>query len=449
VIGLEKQVRGRIRGQKWNVLFLTVCITVTGLLFVVAGLSARHFFTSSPSNDVESHWRQAQAAIAAREFPSAIAHLTQCLESCPFNAEAHFLMGRTCRRAGLLSDWKIHMDQASILNWPRNEIELEQKLQRAQVGDLWTVEDSLMKRLNTDPPEKVVILEAVVNGLMVNDRLVDVLQVTSTWIEEYPEDWLPLIYRGNARLRLNGKTEEVVDDFKRILELKPDEVESHLSLAMVLANNGDVERALPHFQACTVRMPEDPRVLFGIAYCQYTLGMSREARETLSELFATNKDHSAGFFLQAKIEMAEESPKQAYEWLKKADNLAPKVVDVTNALMVVCRQLGKTEEADKYQRLLDEIRKRDAELDRLATALKSRPEDANLRFQLGMACLKLGRDEEATHWFQGILWKDPGHQPTLTVLADFYEKKGNRKMADHYRRKIVSIGGQGNVKKPE
>jgi hypothetical protein len=62
--------------------------------------------------------------------------------------------------------------------------------------------------------------------------------------------------------------------------------------------------------------------------------------------------------------------------------------------------------------------------------------------------MKLGRDAEATHWFQGILWKDPGHLPTLNALTDFYEKKGNRRMADYYRRKAKSASGE-DVKTPE
>lgn len=427
-----------------------LALAAVATVLLLAGLIPGYFFKSAPiPNEAEFHWIHAQEAIAGREFTQALAHLTNCLQSCPFNAETHFLMARTCRRTGQLSLWKKHLEQAAVLHWPRTQIDFEQQLQRAQVGDLWQVEDALMDRLNTRPPEQVVILEALVNGLMANDRLVDVIEVTTTWIEEFPEDWLPLIYRGNARLRLNGKTEEVIDDFSRVLEHKPDNAEAHLSLAMVLANNGDVGRALPHFQASSGRLSEDPRVLFGLAYCQYSLGQSSEARTTLRQLFAANKDHAAGYYLQAKIELAEESPEQAYQWLKKADNLAPKEVDVTNALMLVCRQLGKTQEADKYRRLLNEIQKRDAELDRLATALKSRPEDAALRFQLGRACLKLGRDGEATHWFQGILWKDPGHLPTLNALANFYEKKGNRKMADHYRRKAAIASGPGVAKTPE
>ena len=426
-------------------------LTLTGgaATLLLGGLLAGHFFRSAPeSNDARRDWILAQKTIASRDFPQAVVHLTTCLQSCPFNAEAHFLMARTCRRAGWLKDWKTHLQEAAFLQWPMEQIDFEKQLQRAQIGDVWNVEDSLLEQLNERPPEEPLILEALVNGLVLNDRLTDVLLLTTKWNEAFPEDWLPLIYRGNARLRLNGKTEDVIDDFKRVLELKPDDVEANLALAMVLANNGDVGRAFPHFEACRASMPDDPRVLFGIAYCQHSLGMNQEARVTLSQLLDKNKDHAAGCFLQAKIELAEDFREQAYQWLKKADRLSPKEVDVTNALMLVCRQLGRTEEAEEYRRSQEEIRARDAELDKLATALKSRPEDAALRFQLGMACLKLGRDLEATHWFQGILWKDPAHVPTLKALADFYEKKGNRKMADHFRLKAENAIGRGIVKTP-
>ncbi len=426
-----------------------VVLALMGAALLLGGLLAGHFFKSAPEpSDAHRDWILAQKTIASRDFSQAVVHLTTCLQSCPFNAETHFLMARTCRRAGWLKDWKTHLQEAAFLQWPMEQIDFEKQLQRAQIGDVWNVEDSLLEQLNNRPPEEPLILEALVNGLVLNDRLTDVVLLTTKWNEAFPEDWLPLIYRGNARLRLNGKTEDVIDDFKRVLELKPDDVEANLALAMVLANNGDVGRAFPHFKACRASMPDDPRVLFGIAYCQHSLGMNQEARVTLSQLLDKIKDHAAGCFLQAKIELAEDFREQAYQWLKKADRLSPKEVDVTNALMLVCRQLGRTEEAEEYRRSQEEIRARDAELDKLATALKSRPEDAALRFQLGMACLKLGRDLEATHWFQGILWKDPAHLSTLKALADFYEKKGNRKMADHFRLKAENAIGRGIVKTP-
>ena len=66
-------------------------------------------------------------------------------------------------------------------------------------------------------------------------------------IERYPDDWLPLIYRGNAQLRLFGWTPEVEKDFDRLLELKPDHPEAHLSVAIIMSHRGLFREALPHF----------------------------------------------------------------------------------------------------------------------------------------------------------------------------------------------------------
>jgi Flp pilus assembly protein TadD len=420
---------------------MTLAAGATVLL--LAGLTARLFFRpSSAQTDAQSHLRQGEQALVSRDYPEALARLTHCLEGCPFNGEANFLLARTYRIGGQKTDAQRHLIQAAILHWPKVQIELESQLQRAQVGDIWQVEDSLLKQVNQHPPEEVFILEALVSGLLANDRLVDVLVITTAWVNLFPEDWLPRIYRGNARLRLNANVDEAIQDFQRVLELKPDNPESHLSLAIILTKEGDLENALPHFQTSVSRQPKDKRGLFGLANCQYTLGKSSEARATLTRLFATGQEDAAAYLLQAKIELAEGCPEKALPWLQKADALAPKEGEVINSLMLVCGQLGQTEQADKYRRLLDEVNARDAELHKLATAYMDRPWDADLRFQLGEACLKYGRNDEASHWFQGILWKDPDHLPTLNVLSAYYQSIGNQKMADHYRRRAEKVSGQ-------
>ena len=181
--------------------YLIFALTAVVLILGLAGFWAIHFFSASPHLDeADASLRQAEAAILAREYPQALAHLRHCLELCPLNAEAHFLMARTSRRAGRLQDSRNHLERAAILYWPRAQIALEQQLQRAQVGDIWQLEDALLDRLNTHPPEEVLILEALVNGLLENDRLIDVLVLTSAWMREFPRDWLPLVYRANARL---------------------------------------------------------------------------------------------------------------------------------------------------------------------------------------------------------------------------------------------------------
>jgi hypothetical protein len=54
------------------------------------------------------HWRQAQKAIAERDFDEARKHLLKYLEELPFNAEAHFVMARASRRSLDFRGWRQH-----------------------------------------------------------------------------------------------------------------------------------------------------------------------------------------------------------------------------------------------------------------------------------------------------------------------------------------------------
>jgi tetratricopeptide (TPR) repeat protein len=437
--------------KKAHVGFWSLVVTAFTLTLILGGLKAGQFLHPPRSgDDPERHWRQARAAITEREFPEAAAHLTHCLEIWPFNAQAHFLMARTCRRAGQLKQWKKHLDRAETLNWPKDQIDLERKVRRAQVGDIWEVEDFLMDRVNERPPEEVIILEALVNGFLQNDRLPDVIAFTSSWINRFPQDWLPLIYRGNARLRLNGKASDALKDFERVLELKPDHPEAHFSVAIVLTDQGEFEKAVPHFQYCLDSHVDDPTgALFGLASCQFSLGKTDQARAALGQLFAQNKYHARASYLQAKIELAEGRPQEAIHWLKKADDLSPNESDITNALFQVSRQLDRPQDATQYRRRFEDIQQRDAEIDRIISEVKDEPDNPDRRFQLGMVCLKLGREQEAAHWFQGVLWKDPNHLPTLNAITDYYQSKGNQKMADYYRSKVDRASSQPARKSPE
>jgi len=430
--------------------WVALILSATVILLVVTAWAASRFLPASLApSEAQSHWQEAQQAIEDREFSQAASHIAQCLESWPYNAEAHFLMARCSRRAGNFAEWKVHLALAEALRWPKDQITLERQLRRAQVGDTWEVEDTLFDLLNTQPPEEVIILEALVNGFIENDRLLDVVPLTTTWINRFPKDWLPLVYRGNAQLRLYGKPAEAVQDFQRVLELKPDHPEAHLALALVLTNDGQFKEAVPHFQFYLDRQPQDPtEALFGLASCQYSIGKTDQAREALDQLLAQDKDNAGAMFLQAKIELAEGRLPEAIAWLKKADALSPHQADVTNALVHVCGQLGLKDETTFYKQRLDEIKKRDETLDRLVSEAKIRPDDPDIRFELATTCLKYGRDEEASHWFQGILRKNPNHLPTLKALAEYYEKKGNHKLASHYRRKAENAGGQGSAKAP-
>jgi tetratricopeptide (TPR) repeat protein len=145
------------------------------ILLLLAGLAARHFLVSpAPSNSPQALFRQAEEAITDRDYSLAIANLNQCLESWPFSAETHFLLARTCRRAGRLRPAKAHLDRAAVLQWPQQQIRLERQLRRAQTGNVWTVEQSLLDRLNTVLQEK-------------NETITEKYAYQETVLEKLPE----------------------------------------------------------------------------------------------------------------------------------------------------------------------------------------------------------------------------------------------------------------------
>jgi predicted Zn-dependent protease len=165
----------------------------------------------------------------------------------------------------------------------------------------------------------------------------------------------------------------------------------------------------------------------------------------LDQLFARHPDHSEACLLRGKIELAKGNPEEALKWLAKAESLIPSDLDVTNSLLQVYRQLDRSKMVEKYQPLVEEIRKRDVELDGLIRQIQIESDNIDLRFKAAMITLKLGRNRDASHWFQSILRKDPNHQPTLNALADYYKEIGDPKGAEYYRSRAQGMKNAGTA----
>src|SRR5262249_7014354 len=143
------------------------------------------------AESADSAWQRAQAAIEAHDWASAKGHLSSCLETWPVNAEAHFLMARTCRRADDVSGWQRHLKNGEILQWPSEEIALERQLLQAQLGHVRSAEPVLVAYLEAWRPEEMLIYEAIVKGHLESGRLNDVLHWTNDWLERHPGAWQP------------------------------------------------------------------------------------------------------------------------------------------------------------------------------------------------------------------------------------------------------------------
>jgi hypothetical protein len=97
--------------------------------------------------DEGTELKAARQAIERREFPKALDLLAKALKVSPENADLHFLMARTARRAAAFKEAQHHIDECVRLKGSAEAIALERKLLQAQVGEL----DDVEKPYNAHP----------------------------------------------------------------------------------------------------------------------------------------------------------------------------------------------------------------------------------------------------------------------------------------------------------
>jgi tetratricopeptide (TPR) repeat protein len=418
------------RSNRTLIAFIGAVLVIVFLLYWVGMGSWRR----ASADVARFHWREAEHALAERDYRLAKSHLEQSLEAAPLNGQAHFAMAQTCRRLDDPAAWSDYLHKAGVLGWPLEQIQLELRLKEAQTGNTWIVEEGLVDELNAKTPEQAIILEALVKGYLENDRPKDAHRLSEEWVRDHPEDWQARLYRGRAS-QLGVFFQQAIIDYQSVLQAKPNQPQARLWLAETLVSDRQYAPAMEHYQAFLRDHPDAPETslaLLGLANCRYSLGEVDAARAILNELLAKRPDYTPALLLRAQLEHAE-SAEKALSWLLKAEATAPNDPQVLNVLVLALRELQRNDEAQKYdQRLKDQKSKTD-ELIKLRQQLLEDAENLELRFQMASLHLQLGDDDEAAHWFQTILWIDPTHRPTFRALADYWQKKGNSTRANHYR----------------
>jgi tetratricopeptide (TPR) repeat protein len=414
----------RMTRRKWQFLFLLLGLALLGV-GVVYAMDPWNWRGGDRAPSAAFYWDEAHKAMEEREFGLAQQQLAKCLETWPLNAEAHFLMARACRREQgpfYLRPWQQHLIKAAQLEWPKEQINFEIQLQQAQMGDVWSVEGTLIEALKTKPASEVdMILEALAEGYLRNHSLAKILELTGPWIERSPEDWLPHLYRAHMQYREGSRT-QAIEEYRTVLKLNPVHSGAQLLLAGALMDDGQFKEALAMYEAYLQENPGDTNGLFGLANCQFSLSKTAAARAALKEILDVSKDDIKALFLQAKIEFADDKPAESLKWLRKAERLAPRESDITNTMIVVLQRLNRTQEAEKYVKRQQEILELHDQLMKLRKQLRRDASNAELRYQIGKINADLGRDDEAHEWFQTALRLNPTHAETLKALEEWKER---------------------------
>ncbi len=249
-------------------------------------------------------------------------------------------------------------------------------------------------------------------------------------------------FKKAAELQQQGAFDKAAAEYRALLVLKPDYLEAQANLAVVLAQMGRYDEAITAYESALKLAPNflPLKLNLGIAY--YRAARFEEAVAVFEQILMSAPD-----LLQARqllglafVELGRDG--DALPHLQRALITTPDDPAILYSLGLAYLRLGKPEMRDIINRLSQsptgiaaayllkgqallasfEFERAVTELEMAARLNTNLP---RLQYSLGLAYLKLGRNQEAITCFEKELSRTPRDFSTLYFLAYLHEADGN------------------------
>ena len=409
------------------------------VLLVVAALAG--LAVAAPHLWAWYHLRAARDAVLHYHHAEAREHLEKCLKVWPSSIEAHLLACRVARREGNFDEAQEHLRECQRAHpGPSEQIALEWAMLRASMGDLEGVETYLLGQARGDPARAALVFEALVEGYSSTYRVPDALNCLERWFKQDPDNVRALALRGNLWWSVHVP-KNALPDYRRVVELDPDNGHARERLAQCLLEAGHFDEALPLLTKLHGEKPDDPDWAARLARCRNLLGQSREAREMLEAVLREHPDHGLTLRTLGQMALADRKPAEAEKFLERAVRATPNDTQSQWSLYDALHRLGKDEEAARQKKRAQDVEKRAERIAEIGgRLLANSPHDPALQCELGKLLLERGDFKVGAAWLRSALKEDPNHRPALEALAAYHEARGEKELAQPYRQRLAESG---------
>ena len=262
----------------------------------------------------------------------------------------------------------------------------------------------------------------------------------SRWIEDGPDTPKPYQWRGWVLERLENPA-RAMEEYRKALQVDPDLFPVRLRLAELLLEDNNPVAAVPYLEGVAGEYRGRPEYQAVLGHCRLLQGRAAEARGLLESAAERLPNYPPLLVHLSQLELQEDRPAAAEAWVRRLLKADPYDPEGGYTLATCLQQQGRLREAEAA--LADHQRNK-ALVTRLNKLLKGETErtsgDANVASEIGTLLLRIGKEGLGDYWLHEGVQRDPGHGPTHRALADYYEKKGGRKMADAHRRRSPAGG---------
>ncbi len=386
-------------------------------------------------------WDAAREALRQVRAEEAHPMLDFCLRVWPRSVQVRLLTARAARMHGELDVAEQHLNRCLKLAGPTEAIQLEFLLLRVQLGEVEEVAPMLVDSVEKGHPESELILETLAGAYMNNLRYRPALRCLDRWLKLAPDSAQPYKWRGWIYDRMNHAS-EAMEDYEHALELDPDLTTVRTRVAEIYLERSNPKRAAEHLERLYAEHPDRAVIKARLGQCRLMQGQVEEAKRLLEEAVEELPDDPLLLIHLAQLDIRQGRPERAERWVRRVLKNDPADSMARFTLFTALQRQGRQKEAQetladhkKYKEMLEHANRL------LQEEANQGGTDPDIPAEAGALLLQIGQDRLGLYWLHQALRRDPNHQQAHKVLAEYYERAGDKEKADSHRRQIRGAGG--------
>src|SRR5262245_1464209 len=270
--------------------------------------------------------------------------------------------------------------------------------------------------------------------------LITSVLIISFGLQQQPE--IAAQFQRALALQQEGKLAEAADEYRALLKQKPDYVDAHANLGVVLARLGKYDEAVASYETAYRLAPHQTLILLNLGIAHYRAGQFANAAEVFPRFLEKNQTSIQARRLYGLSLAAMERYEDAINQLEPVRDARPPDAAALYTLGLAYLRVGKPGLQATLERLAyfpeglpalhllqGQAFLRDLEfenaLDELKEAEKLNDDLPRLYYALGLAHQQLGHHKEAIKAFETEHLRLPQDPSTLYFLALSLEADGN------------------------
>jgi tetratricopeptide (TPR) repeat protein len=329
----------------------------------------------------------------------------------------------------------------------------------------------------------------------------DIPGATAAYRDYLKKDSKNVMARSNlgAALSKAGQYEEAIVEYKQALALEPRNLPVRMNLGIAYYKTSQIAEAAEELSKVVKQQASMRQAVFLLADCELRLGENKKVIELLSPLEKASPDDKALVYLLGTALIRDNQPERgqvlvnrilregesaeallllgttkmnvqdfagAMADLKKAAELNPKLPDVFSYFGMALMATGDTAAAgDAFRQEIQSnphdfvanlqlgvIFKQDQKYDDARTsfelALRARPGDPGVRYQLATLDLMTGKVEQACAKLEQLIKESPQFVEAHVSLATVYYRLKRKEDGDRERAIVLKLNAESQAKQP-